>query len=110
MGFVKVKVTLRNSEEPDRKEELEMVVDTAMYSLVPGHILENIGIRPLERRVFTLANGERIERGFGGAIFEVEDRRGHAPVIFGEKEDKCLLGVTALEALGFRGGCCYGKT
>ena len=91
-----VKVMLRNSEEPDRKEELEMVVDTAMYSLVPGHILENIGIRPLERRVFTLANGERIEREFGGAIFEVEDRRGHAPVIFGEKEDKCLLGVTAL--------------
>ena len=26
-----VKVMLRNSEEPDRKEELEMVVDTAMY-------------------------------------------------------------------------------
>ena len=31
MGFVNVKVTLRNSEEPDRKEELEMVVDMAMY-------------------------------------------------------------------------------
>ena len=30
MGFVNVKVTLRN-EEPDRKGELEMVVDTAMY-------------------------------------------------------------------------------
>ena len=28
---MKVKVTLRNSEEPDRKEELEMVVDMAMY-------------------------------------------------------------------------------
>ena len=54
MGFVKVKVTIRNSEEPDRKEELEIVVDTeAMYSLVPRHILENIGIRPLERRVKT---------------------------------------------------------
>ena len=69
VGSVKVKVTLRNSEEPDRKEELEMVVDTgAIYSLVPRHILENIGIRALERRVFTLANGERIERGFGGAL------------------------------------------
>ena len=111
MGFVNVKVMLRNSEEPDRKEELEMVVDTgAMYSLVPGHILENIGIRPLERRVFTLANGERIEREFGGAIFEVEDRRrGHAPVIFGEKEDKCLLGVTALEALGLEVDVATGK-
>ena len=66
---MKVKVTLRNSEEPDRKEELEMVVDTgAIYSLVPRHILEKIGIRALERRVFTLANGERIERGFGGAL------------------------------------------
>jgi len=66
---VNVKVTLRNSEEPDRKEELEMVVDTgAIYSLVPRHILENIGIRPLERGVFTLVNGERIERGFGGAL------------------------------------------
>jgi len=27
-----------------------------------------MGIRALERRVFTLANGERIERGFGGAL------------------------------------------
>ena len=44
--------------------------------------------------------GGRIERGFGGAIFEVEERRGHAPVIFREKEDKCLLGGTTLEALG----------
>ena len=74
MGFVKVKVTIRNSEEPDRKEELEIAVDTgAMYSSVPRHILENIGIRSLDRRVFTLANGERIEREFGGAIFEVEE-------------------------------------
>jgi len=115
MGFVKVKVTLRNSEEPDRKGELEMIVDTgAIYSLVPRHILENIGIRSLERRVFTLANGERIERGFGGAIFEVEEieveeRRGHAPVIFGEKEDKCSLGVTALEALGLEVDVVTGK-
>jgi len=31
VGFVNVKVTLRNSEEPDRKGELEIVVDTAMY-------------------------------------------------------------------------------
>ena len=69
MGFVNVTVTLRNSEEPDRKEELEIVVDTgAIYSLVPRHILENIGIRALERRVFTLANGERIEREFGVAL------------------------------------------
>ena len=110
VGSVKVKVTLRNSEGPDRKEELEIVVDTgAMYSLVPRHILENIGIRPLERRVFTLANGERIEREFGGAIFEVEERRGHAPVVFGEKEDKCLLGVTALEALGLEVDVVTGK-
>jgi len=84
-----------------------MVVDTAMYSLVEAY--ENIGIRALECRVFTLANGERIERGFGGAIFEVEDRRGHAPVIFGEKEDKCLLGVTALEVLGLEVDVVTGK-
>jgi len=71
-GFVKVKVTIRNSEEPDRREELEVVADMAMY-MVPRHILENIGIRSLERRVFTLASGERIEREFGGAIFEVEE-------------------------------------
>ncbi|MCW7074422.1 MAG: hypothetical protein N2V74_02785 [Candidatus Methanospirare jalkutatii] len=33
-GFENVRVTLRNSEEPDRKGELEMVVDMAMYSLL----------------------------------------------------------------------------
>ena len=70
--------------------------------------MENIGIRPLERRVFTLANGERIEREFGGAIFEVEERRGHAPVVF-EKENKCSLGMTALEALGLEVDVVTGK-
>ena len=69
-----------------------------------------MGIRALERRVFTHANGERIEREFGGAIFEVEERRGHALVVFGEKEDnKCLLGVTALEALGLEADVVTGK-
>ena len=68
-----------------------------------------MGIRALECRFFTLANGERIGREFGGAILEVEDRRGHAPVVFGEKEDnsalrwKMLAWRNSLRSVGIRG-------
>ena len=64
-----------------------MVVDTAMYSLVEAY--ENIGIRPFERRVFTLANGERIERGFGGAL-RLKKGEGMLQLYLRKKINACL--------------------
>jgi hypothetical protein len=49
---------------------------------------------------FRLANGEKIVRKKGGALFKYGDRIGGADVIFGEEGDSVLLGAFTLEALG----------
>jgi clan AA aspartic protease len=77
-----------------------MVDSGAIYTVVPKEILREIGISPHSKRSFLLANGEKYERQMGSADVLYRKRRGAATVIFGEKGDFPLLGVTALEALG----------
>jgi len=103
MGFTVVRVRICDPEKPESCHELELLADTgAMYSIVPKEILEKIGIRPFGRRVFALANGEKIEREVGGAVYKVDRYQGYASVVFGVDEDKPLLGVTALEEMGLQ--------
>lgn len=103
MGITTVRVKIHNPAMPERYKEVEVPVDTgAVYTVVKSGILRELGIEPLERREFTLANGERIERDVGGALFTVRGRRGYAPVVFGVGDDRPLLGATALEAVGLQ--------
>jgi len=103
MGFTTIEVGIHNPEAPDRYRNIKLVADTgAMYSVIPANILNELGIKLLSKRRFTLANGETIERDIGGALYRVGEYGGHAPVIFGEEGDRWLLGVTALEAMGLQ--------
>jgi clan AA aspartic protease len=80
--------------------EVEGVVDTgAMYSVIPRRILEELEVKPLERRKFR-AFGGYIERDIGEVGIELMGRRRTVTVILGEEEDITVLGVTALEAFG----------
>ena len=68
--------------------------------MVPTPVLERLGIGPLDEREFRLANGSRVTRKKGIALFRYEERVGGADVIFGEEGDSNLLGSTTLESLG----------
>ena len=82
---------------------MEVVVDTgASLGIIPKEALDKIGVKPLWRRQFTLANGEKIERDVGIAIFNWNGYEGASEVIFGESEDKPLLGALTLESLGLK--------
>jgi clan AA aspartic protease len=97
--FLKLKVT--NPARPRKAETLEFLIDTgAVYSVVPGRILRRLGIKPERTEEFTLADGSHAKRRIGGAVFEIDGRRGPSPVIFGERDDATLLGAVTLEALG----------
>lgn len=86
---------------PAELEKIEFLIDSgAIYSVVPTKILRKLKIKPLARQEFRLANGEKIVRKKGGALFKYQDRVGVADVIFGEKGDHTLLGAFTLEALG----------
>lgn len=92
-----------NPKRPEKSKEVELLADTgAMYSVVREETLRGIGIEPIGKRWFTLANGEKIEREIGGALYRIGEHKGYAPVIFGLEGDRELLGVITLEGLGLQ--------
>lgn len=101
MAITFVDVQVSNPAKPEIKEKLSFLVDSgAIYSVVPATVLKKLGILSDEEREFTLADGRKVTRKMSGAKFEYNSRHGHAPVIFGEKDDSTLLGATTLEAMG----------
>jgi clan AA aspartic protease len=102
MGVLSVRVQVANPSNGEHAIEQELLVDTGAYmSVLPRAVLEQLGIRPVTRRPFGLADGKtRIERDVGGALFTYGEYAGVSPVVFGEESDKSLLGVLTLEALG----------
>src|SRR5262249_28196894 len=101
MGVTTLVVDVANPASPENVEHLECAVDSgAVYSVVPAAVLERLGIRPLKRDTFRLANGAHVERQRGGAVFRFGDYVGVAAVIFGEEGDATRLGALTLETLG----------
>ena len=101
MGLTVLDVEVGNPSDPDVTETVEFLIDSgAIYSVVPTPVLEKLGIRPLAEQEFRLADGSKITRKKGGAVFKHLGRIGVADVIFGEEGDSQLLGAFTLEALG----------
>jgi hypothetical protein len=60
MVLLELRAGLYNPEKPERVVEVEGIVDTsAMYSVVRRDVLEQLGVKPVERRRF---------RAFGGYV------------------------------------------
>ena len=101
MGLTVLDIDVGNPANPDVTETLEFLIDSgAVYSVVPAPVLERLGIRPLAEQEFRLADGSKIVRRKGIALFKHGERIGGADVIFGEEGDSQLLGAFTLEALG----------
>lgn len=100
MGVTMVEVKVRKNREAKRWLTIEFLVDSgAVYSVVSGKVLKELGCKPYRRKSFFLADGSKLSGKIGDAFFEYGGIGGPAPVIFGEKDDQNLLGVTTLEAL-----------
>lgn len=101
MGLTVLEIEVGNLANPEVMENVEFLIDSgAIYSVVPAAILEKLGIKPLAEEEFRLANGTKIVRKKGVALFKYGERIGRADVIFGEEGDQKLLGTFTLEALG----------
>jgi clan AA aspartic protease len=101
MGLTVLTVGVGNPAKPRHTVPVEFLVDSgAIYSVVPSRILKKLGLVPLSEETFSLANGEKIKRKKGVALFKFQDKIGGADVIFGETGDSTLLGAFTLEALG----------
>ncbi|MDI6740475.1 MAG: aspartyl protease [Candidatus Edwardsbacteria bacterium] len=101
MGLTFLPVEVGNPAKPEVTEKVEFLIDSgAIYSVVPAPILAKLGIKPLTEQEFRLADGSKIIRKKGIALFKYGTQIGGADVIFGEEGDSLLLGAFTLEALG----------
>jgi clan AA aspartic protease len=102
MGITFTRVVVANPEGGDDPgRELELLVDTgALYSVVPEDLLDELGIRRLERQQFTLADGTHVAYEVGEARFTVGGRTRTSQVVFAPTGVTPLLGAFTLESLG----------
>src|SRR5262245_35243197 len=101
MGLTVLRVQVANVAAPEVREDVEFLIDSgAVYSVVPATTLVRLGIQPIAEEEFRLADGSRIVRRKGVALFRYGSRVGGADVVFGDEGDSILLGALTLEALG----------
>lgn len=100
MGITNAILRVREHRKSEKFADVEFMIDSgAVYSLVPGKILDELGIEPYKEMSFSLADGTTIKRKISSAYFEYRDDGGPAPVIYGEEGDTPLLGATTLESM-----------
>lgn len=82
-------------------ETLQAVVDTgAFYTWAPRSELERLGVRPIDRQRFGLADGRVIERDIGEVLVRIDGRVRHTTCVFGDEGTVPLLGAFTLEGFG----------
>jgi clan AA aspartic protease len=100
MGLTHVPVTVSNLTTRD-SFTAEFLIDTgATEPMVPASELKRIGIEPIGKRVYELANGQRAEFEIGEARLSFFDETFPIRLIFGPDGSEPILGVIALESAG----------
>ena len=98
VGTFRVDFTIRNRVD-GRERTLSGLVDTgASYTVIPEHILDELGIPRDEIELFSLADGSVQELAIGRAEMQLDGRIRDVYVVFGTSRAKILLGAMALEA------------
>ena len=102
MGIVHVNVGLAKPFDPEPSEMVRVMVDTgATISVFPAWLLDRLGIQRVGQQRFRGFGGAVI-RSVGGVAMTYGDVTGVVPVAFGDDDDPAVMGVTALESLGYQ--------
>ena len=101
MGITNAILKVKEHRKSEKISEVNFLVDSgAVYSLVPGEVLDALDIEPYKEMSFSLADGTTLKRKVCSAYFEFEGEGGPTPVVYGEVGDEILLGATTLQSLG----------
>ena len=80
--------------------EIEATVDAgAAYTTLPARLLRELGVEPVDKGVFLLADGRRLEMEIGRAWATIDDTSEVTLVVFGDDDAPALLGAYTLEGL-----------
>ena len=100
--MTEITIEIANPRDRGQWIKLHVIADTgAIFSVLPRNTLEGLGIAPYREKTFYLADGRDIHRQLGDVFLRINGEEETVPAIFGEPTDTPLLGVTALEILGF---------
>ena len=100
MGTFRVSIQLGRA-NGDHFEAMEALVDTgASYTWIPRDVLEALGVRPDEERVFVLADGREISYPLAWVRIRLDERSQPTLVVCGEPGTEPLLGAFTLEGFG----------
>lgn len=84
-GLTVLEIEVGNPAKPAVTEKFEFLIDSGViYSVVPKRVLKRLKIEPIGEQTFRLADGSKIVRKKGIALFKFGDQAGGADVIFGE--------------------------
>jgi clan AA aspartic protease len=101
VGFIRIPVSIKIVGRSDLGYEAEFLVDTgATDSMAPASQLRRVGIEPVGKLAYELADGRLVEYEFGLAQIEFMGDITAGRVIFGPEDAEPLLGVTQLESAG----------
>lgn len=82
-------------------KKVRLIVDTgSVFTWIRRETLEELGVKPRGKQIFVTIEGRKIEREIGGVEAEIDTLRMPIPIVFAEKQDREVLGVTALEIFG----------
>lgn len=101
MGLTRIVVTLRKFGSEESFTSTFLVDTGCLDSMAPSAQLRKIGIEPVRKELYELANGERkeYELGYGEMTFMGKSVPGQ--IIFGPDDCEPILGVITLESAGF---------
>ena len=99
MGITYVEGTV--SGPTGKRATLEFLVDSgANYTLLPLKSWKAIGLKPVRRLTFVLADGTKVKREISECYIDLPQGKTHTPVVLGKSGDEALLGAVTLEELG----------
>jgi len=115
MGRIMVRATFYNAldyiewisgrrvESGVRRVEVEALIDTgATYPALPVDLIERLGLTFLREVDGEVAGGTTRLRLYGIVLVQIEDRIAICPIIERPRGTTPIIGVTALEQMGFR--------
>ncbi|HWL94583.1 MAG TPA: retroviral-like aspartic protease family protein [Phycisphaerae bacterium] len=102
LGHIYADITVRPLGASKKSWTGRALVDTgATDTFLPSSVLRKLGIKPVGRRVYELADGTDQELPIGFGIVEILGEGSGGTLVFAGDEEEPLLGVTVLESTGF---------
>lgn len=99
VGFIRIPVTIKVVGGSDDSYQAAFLVDTgATDTMAPRSELARVGITPVGKLAYELADGRLVEYEFGLAQIEFMGDITAGRVIFGPDDAEPLLGVAQLES------------